>query len=251
MATRTAGAVPLQSGGVTAPDPTAYDRKFDELFANGGRHVLAGTHHRDGPLVDGGRWGISILLRPDAATAATLEQVAVAARSLAGSGHWLTGSATTSHVTVLPLEPYRHAVPDGDPHVARYGDGLRTAAACSRPVRLRFRGLTMTPHGVMACAYPVDDAADALAENLTSSIGRNRFSDRDIWYATVLHFAGPIDRPQALVDWVAARRTVDLGQTHCDEAHLVRCRSNGGLPVPVTLASAALSAPARAVSDRR
>jgi hypothetical protein len=224
-------------------EPTTYERKFKRLFARGREAVLAGTHHRDGPLVEGGRWGISVVLRPDAASAAVLAEVAVAARAVAGACHWLTGSPATSHVTVLPLEPYRHHVPGDEPRVSRYAAGVAAAAARSRPVRLRWRGLTLSPVGILACAYPVDDAADTLATNLKDHIGRNRLSERDIWYATLLHFAGPVDRPQELIDWVAARRTLDLGQTHFGRAHLVRSRSSGGLPAPVTLTSAALAGP--------
>jgi hypothetical protein len=228
---------------MTASTTNPYDLKFDALFTLGSKGVLDGTHHRDGALVDGGRWGISVVLRPDPATAAQLAEVAVEAQAVAGDDHWLTGSVSTSHVTVLPLEPYRHHVPADDPQVAHYATGLATAAARSQPVRLRFGGLTLSPVGILACAYPVDDAADTLATNLKDSIGRNRFSDRDIWYATVLHFTGAIPQPQALIDWVAERRTLALGQTRIDEVDLLGWRSAGALPQAVPLASAALAHP--------
>jgi hypothetical protein len=231
---------------MTASTTSTYDLKFDALFTRGSKEVLTGTYHRDGALVDGGRWGISVVLRPDTATAARLAEVAVEAQAVAGDDHWLTGSVATSHVTVLPLEPYRHHVPDDDPQVARYTAGLPAAAARSQPVRLRFGGLTLSPVGILACAYPVDDAADTLATNLKDSIGRNRFSKRDIWYATVLHFAGSIERPQALIDWVAARRAIALGQTRIDEVDLIGWRSAGSLPQPVPLASALLAGDPRA-----
>jgi hypothetical protein len=222
---------------------TRYDEKFNLLFARGREAVLAGTHHRDGPLVEGGRWGISVLMRPDAVAAADLEAMAREALQVAGGGHWPTGSASTVHVTVLPMEPYREKVPDDDPDVARYVAGMHTAAGRSRPVRLRFGGLTLSPYGVMACAYPDDEAADELATNLKGTIGGNRFSDRDIWYATVLHFAGPVRRPWRLVDWVAARRRLDPVQTRIAEVDLVGWRSEAGgaQPVPVPLAFAPLA----------
>jgi hypothetical protein len=228
--------------GMTGQPTTTYDAKFDLLFTQGRDAVLAGTHHRDGPLVEGGRWGLSVVLRPDPATAARLAAVAAGAHALAGPQHWRTGSEATSHVTVLPLEPYRHDVPAGDPHVARYTSGLKAAAAASRPVRLRFDGLTLTRHSVMACAYPVDDTAETLAANLKDAIGRNQWSERDIWYANLVHFAAAIYRPQELVDWVAARRRLDLGFARIDDVRLVGWRSDGSLPEPVPLGVAPLRA---------
>src|SRR5690606_40447623 len=161
----------------THQETTGYEERFDRLSERGRAAVLAGTHHRDGPLAEGGRWGISVVLRPDPAAAAALEALAGEAVAAAGGGHWPTGSAATVHVTVLPLEPYREKVPDDDPDVARYAAALRAAAARCGPVRLRFAGVSLSPAGVLAAAWPVDGAADRLAENLKGSIGRHRWSD--------------------------------------------------------------------------
>lgn len=227
--------------GVAAEQTSIYDRKFNLLFARGREAVLAGTHHRDGPPVDGGRWGISVVLRPDPAVAAQLDAVAGEALALAGAHHWPTGSAATSHVTVLPLEPYRQAVPDDDPEVARYAAGLAKAASASRRVNLRFGGLTLSPVGVMACAYPTDDAADGLATHLRTTLGDNRWSERDIWYATLVHFTDAVADPQALVDWVAARRRLDLGRAGIGEVELVGWDVRGRQPAMVSLAAEPLS----------
>jgi len=48
--------MPLMTTQVT----TSYDERFDRPSDRGREAVLAGTHHRDGPLVEGGRWGISV-----------------------------------------------------------------------------------------------------------------------------------------------------------------------------------------------
>jgi hypothetical protein len=36
---------------------------------------------------------------------------------------------------------------------------------------------------------------------------------RDIWYVTLVHFTGPVVDPAGLVDWVVARRTLNLRET--------------------------------------
>jgi len=231
---------------------TSYDERFDRLTARGREAVLAGTHHRDGPLVDGGRWGISVVLRPDPTAAAALEALAGEAAAAAGGGHWPTGSAATVHVTVLPLEPYREKVPDSDPKVVRYATGLRAAAARCGPVRLRFTGVSLSPVGVLAAAWPVDGAADRLAGHLKDTIGRNRWSERDIWYATLLHFTGEVRHPRRLVDWVAAHRRIDPVPTRITTVDLVAWSSerDGAQPLPVTLASAPLTGTVAASTSR-
>lgn len=55
------------TGGWRADADTGYRAVFDRLFARGERAVRSGTHYRDTPPADGGRWGISVVLLPDAA----------------------------------------------------------------------------------------------------------------------------------------------------------------------------------------
>jgi hypothetical protein len=102
-------------------------------------------------------------------------------------------------------------------------------------------GLTLTPSGVMACAVPVDCAADRLANRLADELGADGYLeagfDRNIWYATLLHFTGELLQPAALVEWVAERRRTDLGITLADRTHLMRFRYDGRQPVRVALAS--------------
>ena len=169
---------------------------------------------------------------------------------MSGDGHWPTGTAGVAHFTVRALEAHRSAIPDDDPSVARYAAALRCAASRSRPARLRINGLTLTPSGVMACAYPDDPAAGEFAARLAGELGEDAWFEadynREIWYSVLVHFTGPLTNPPALVDWVGARRDLDLGGTHVGAAELCRWRFNGTQPVPATLASAALRATATA-----
>ena len=114
-----------------------FRRTFDRLFERGLSAVLSGCHYRDSPPVEGGRWGLSVVLRPDG----------VACERLAS----LTDQAME-----------------------------RAAKACG-PIRLRLGGLTLTPSGVMLCAYPMDSARpdrcdwDAIAER---DLSRSNRADR-------------------------------------------------------------------------
>ncbi|WP_329110860.1 hypothetical protein OG792_17450 [Micromonospora sp. NBC_01699] len=169
------------------------------------------------------------------------------ALSVAGVDHWPTGGPEAVHLTVRAIQAHRSVMPPGDPLAVRCATALERAGTVSRPVRLRMRGVTLTPSGVMACAYPVDSAADDFAARLGDELGDDGWFEagfaRDIWYATVVHFAGPVSDPTGLVDWVAARRDLDLGESVIREAELLRFRYNGRQPVRVTLATTPLGAP--------
>ncbi|MFC6016346.1 hypothetical protein ACFP2T_09060 [Plantactinospora solaniradicis] len=233
------------SGSTLSGRPAAdagYTLAFDRLFARGRAAVLAGTHYRDTPPVDGGGWGLSVVLLPDPDCADRLAAVTAEALGVAGAGHWPTGTAPAVHFTVRAIEVHRSAIPPDDPLVARSASALGRAAAASPPVRLRLFGLTLTPSGVMLCAFPEDSAAAGFADRLGEELGPDGWFEaayhRDIWYATLVHFTSEIRDPQGLVDWVAARRHLDLGTTTVGAAELLRFAYNGRQPVRVGLSRA-------------
>jgi hypothetical protein len=217
-----------------------YAVAFDRLFEQGSGAVRSGAHYRDTPPVDGGRWGLSVVFLPDAHAVDRLAAVTAEAMSIAGSRHWPTGAPQAVHFTVRAIEAHRSQVAPNDPLAGRCAEALYRAATDARPVRLRLSGLTLTPSGVMVCALPEDDSANEFAGRLGAELGADGwFEDRyhrDIWYATLVHFTGDLDDPRGLVDWVGARRQLDLGVTHADEAALLRFRYDGRQPVRQTLA---------------
>ncbi|MEO3746530.1 hypothetical protein [Plantactinospora sp. B5E13] len=153
------------------------------------------------------------------------------------------------HFTVRAIEAHRSTLPADDPLVARSTAALERVTRALPPIGLALRGLTLTPSGVMACAYPVDSAADRFAARLGVELGDDAWFEadfhRNIWYATLVHFAGPIADPAAVVEWVAARRHRSLGTAEVTAAELVRFRFNDRQPVRVPLATRQLGAPAR------
>jgi hypothetical protein len=221
-----------------------YGDTFERLFGLGRDALLSGTHQCETHPVDGGsRYGLSVVLRPDPSAAARLATVGAEAAELTGAGHWPSGDADLVHFTVRSLERHRESVPPDDPAAGRYRAALEKAAG--RPIRLRLAGLTLTPVSVMACAWPCDDAADQFATALAAALGEDggyENGERDIWYANVLHFAGPVTYPAALVEWVTRRRTLDLGDTTIDTAELCQWVPDRRRPAPRVLATTRLRA---------
>ncbi|GIJ70976.1 hypothetical protein [Virgisporangium ochraceum] len=216
---------------------------FDRLFVRGRDAVLSGAHVRDVPPVDGGRWGMSVVLVPDRSTRTALAAATADALAVAGDDHWPTGTPHAVHVTVRAIEPYR-TTPPGD-LADRCARALARAAAASGPVGLTFRGLTLTPSGVMACAFPADGAADHFADRLAHELGPDGWFEaafrRDIRYATLVHFTGDIRDPHALVRFVAERRRRPFGRATIGAAELLRFRYDGRQPVRHRLAAADLT----------
>jgi hypothetical protein len=208
-------------------------RTFDRLFAEAAPLIQQGLHERESPPVDGGRWPVSVVLRPDQASAERLEETMAAVEQLAGARHFRTGIAGSVHFTVRVLERYREEVGERDEAVQRYARAISRAARQVGAIELDLVGITLAPGSVMVCAHPVDDNADRIMDLLEDELGddawREADFDRDIWYATILHFAADIAYPAELVEWVGERRRLDLGRVVMDTAELVRFRYEDGL----------------------
>lgn len=223
---------------------------FDQLFAEGAEAVLAGSHGIEIPPEQGGRrWGVSALLRPDATAAATVEALARDAATVAGDGHWLTGATHSSHLTIRALEwPRPDPVPADDPPVRRYTAALHHALTDIGPLTFDITGLTLTRLSVMACALPTDDASDRLSAAYAKALGPDAHLEttlglhRSIWYLNLLHFAAPIQHPQPLVDWVAARRSVTPIPLPIARVEVAEWRFTGSGMAPVCLAAVPMPA---------
>jgi hypothetical protein len=221
--------------------------KFDQLFAIAAPQISAGTHHREEIPRDGGRWPVSVILRPspESGLAHALDALTAEAAELAGPGHWQTGQLGSAHLTVRALEPRRELIPPDDPAVTRYRSALHRAASfpigrrasgpvgrhTSWPIGFRVTGLTLTPGTVMACAEPLDAAADTFSDHLTTELGPDAWFERerrDIWYLNLLHFTDAIAYPEDLITWVKSHRSTPIGTTAIAEPELVRSDHHPG-----------------------
>jgi hypothetical protein len=198
---------------------------------------------------------VSVVLRPDHAAAQRLEQVMTEVEAYAGPGHFRTGVASSVHFTVRACELYRETL--DQQAVQRYADAMRRAAREVGTIGLDLIGITLAPGSVMVCAQPVGDSGERLMDLLGTELGDDAWREaglkRDIWYASILHFAADIAQPAELIDWVAQRREVDLGRAVADTAELVRFHYedslDGRLMRPEVLASVETRVPERSRAD--
>jgi hypothetical protein len=219
--------------------------RFEELFEQGRVAVLAGKVPEQDPPAEGGlRWGLTVVVRPEESVARRMARVTEEAMAVAGDTHWPTGAAISSHFTIRTLERFRTNIPKSDVPVARYLAALREASKQVGAFRLRLKGLTLTPGSVMLCASPVGAVIERFACALAGALGDDSWFEaelhRNIWYANLVHFTEPPRDPQVLVDWVAARRHLDMGSSLHTHAELVAWKFNGRHVVPQTLGTAEL-----------
>jgi hypothetical protein len=191
------------------------------------------------------RWGVSLVLRPDAAAAERLAAVAAQASAVAGPGHWQTGSLGSAHLTVCVLEAYRDPVPLDDPLVQRYSAALSRVADRARSPVFAMTGLLVAVGGVVTAAEPANSSAAELRAVVSAELGGDGAFEEvryrgDVWWSTLLHFAAPLADGAGLVDWVEDRRTLDLGPFQARSLDLVRYEYDGARTAPVALASVSL-----------
>lgn len=202
--------------------------RYDELFAEGRQRILAGNHQCDTPPVEGGRWPVTILSRLPETASSVLHDLTLELAALAGPGHFLTGVADSAHLTWRALEGYRAAAGPLDELAVRSAAAVERTAAVVPAFRLRFTGLTLASASVMAQMEPDgdDDSWLALMRCLEFELGEaawfERGYQRTITYTNLVHFTGPIEQPEALVDFVDSRRDLPPLRVAVDHLELVR-----------------------------
>lgn len=172
---------------------------------------------------------MSVVCRPDAAASSFLASTMREALVHAGPGHFETGSEDASHFTVRALEPYREAASPDDAITEDWISALEAVARETPPVHVRLLGVTVSTGGVMAQAVPLDDTPWQLMRRLRTALGplawfEDQWQERDIWYASVLHFAAPVLDAPGLIAWATARRHQPQLDIVLDTVSLIRSR---------------------------
>jgi hypothetical protein len=209
---------------VCVPNPV-----FDQLFTEGVPALLSGTHRRDSPPVDGGRWPVSVIARPPLTVRSRLEAIMGEAVRYAGSGHVHTGLRDSTHVTIRALEPFRGAATADDPIVLQWERALRATAAATSPFSLTFTGITLSAGAVLAQLEPQDEQPWQLLDRFRSELGslawfEDQWMRRNIWYCSLLHFTTDVVDPAGLIGWATAMRECSPLSFEVTALELVRFR---------------------------
>nr|WP_300046550.1 hypothetical protein [uncultured Nocardioides sp.] len=202
---------------------------FDRLMGEAVPALLAGAHRQDRRPLDGGRWPVSVVCVPDEQTRDVLAAVMDEALTHAGPRHFATGRVDASHFTVRALEPYREAANPGEPIADAWKAAVDEVGRASPRIRLRLTGVTLSVGGVLVQAEPVDNGPWELMRQLRAALGplawfEEQGHQRDIWYASVVHFAAPVVDPEGLIAWAEERRSSVQHDIVLDSVTLARFR---------------------------
>lgn len=184
---------------------------FGQLFQDAVPALLSGTHRRDAPPVDGGRWPVSVIALPPGHVRDELEAIMVQALPHVGRGRFQTGRRDSVHITIRALEPFRAAAHPDDEIVGEWEHAMRATAAATSPFTLSFTGVTLTTGGILAQLEPQDERPWHLLDSLRSELGslawfEDQWMRRNIWYCSLLHFTTDIADPVRLIAWARVLR---------------------------------------------
>lgn len=210
----------------------ALETLYDRIWEDGRAALARGTHAVEPlPVVGQDRWGVSVVLRP-ASWHAALAGCTTTLVSRVGPDGFVYGRDNL-HVTLRSFEAYRDAIPAADASLRTYVGALAALARRHRPMRLRLRGLTASPAGVLVQGWPEADVqAFRLAlHGLLAASGlplRGPEADpaaiRTTAHATVALYGETLDDAGALAAFVDAHRKTDFGEHVFDTLWLVGYR---------------------------
>ncbi|AKU16762.1 hypothetical protein [Luteipulveratus mongoliensis] len=199
---------------------------FDTLFQAAEVDIREGSHRRDVPPDEGGRWPISIVLSLPDPMRQEVASLMREAEFYAGPGHFMTGHEEAAHITVRAIEPYRAAAAPVDPIAQRCAAAVRRTARATNALTFALTGVTLTSGSVMAQLEPSDQRAWQLMDRMAAELGEDAYYERDdprdIFYANLIHFAADIRDPAGLIEWSQSRRRIEPVAYRVDTLELVR-----------------------------
>jgi len=202
--------------------------RYDAIWTDAAGAIRAGDVDLDRRLAEGGdpRRGLTVIARPDAATAACFARLLDQLDALE-TGQYRHPVADM-HVTVLSLftvcEDYRAQLRRLDDYRA----AVRAALAGMPAFEIEFHGVTASRGAVLAQGYPADTTLDTLRERLRAEL-RARALDGALdqryrlvtAHSTLMRFVKPLAQPARFADALAALRTAPLGTTRIERLALV------------------------------
>lgn len=220
--------------------------RHEQFYEQGRTALTEGRLRREVPPVDGGRRGISVIVRPTEPAMSALVDLAAEAAARAGGAHWVHDRRSI-HMTVQAHEPHSTRDLAGDQRVHTYASVLDDAAAATPPFTVEYRGVA--PHfGGVPAFVEQPQSLRLLRKRLLAALQAHEVVDleanfdRDLWYCGLLHFAAVPDVPR-LLDWAEENRHREIGESHCGTAELVKWHYNGRGVETETLHAARLGRP--------
>lgn len=204
------------------------ERYYENLYQSSIQKILAGVCEPD-ELIDSPadqRFGITLLLRPDAAVKASIEEVLSEIRRIEPNQYFYPTS--DMHVTLMSIISCYDGFQLAQIQQEDYLGLIRKSIAGLRPFRLDFRGLTASPSALMVQGFPLDDTLGELRDRL-----RNNFKETDLEqsldkrymlqtaHSTIFRMKQRLNNPARFLKLLESYRKHDFGTFTVNSLELV------------------------------
>ncbi|MEK6480118.1 mutarotase [Catalinimonas sp. 4WD22] len=201
---------------------------YTQMWTKARTSFLEGQLQTDSLLdePDDDRYGITLLLRPDSATAlhvnSFLEDIA------AVEPHQYYYPLSDQHMTILSIISCYSGFQLADIDIPAYTKLIQEALNDIPPIKICFKGITASPSTVLIQGFPVDNILERLREHLrevfkSSELQHSIDSRYRLFtaHSTVIRFREPLLNYTKLIDRLEKYRETDFGLVTANQLELV------------------------------
>jgi 2'-5' RNA ligase len=196
-------------------------RVYEQLWCKSRALLKSGRIQIDPRLRDKAgdlRRGITLVAWPDAAVKKTVKNFVREVADICPRQHFY--KSPELHMTVMAIISGSESWRDKIDRLPACRRALEQVLNQSRPFRVHFRGVTVSPNAVLIQGFPLDDALLQLRDEIRDAFGKaglggllDRRYKTGTAHLTVMRFSEPETDWKRLVDFLEKNRETDFGGT--------------------------------------
>ena len=201
---------------------------YDQMWAQACKSFLEGKTMSD-PLLDDphdDRYGITLLLRPDEATAQKIHVFLQHMAEFEPDQYYYPLSDL--HLTILSIISCYSDFRLNQINIDEYDIKIKEVLQDISPLRIRLKGITASPSTILLQGFPEEDTLQRLRDRLRE-VFKNSTLQHSIdsryrlvtAHSTVVRFRKPLRNPEAFVRQLEKYRQADFGWVEAKQLELV------------------------------
>jgi len=204
-------------------------KEYERMWATFSTAFRKNEYTGDGDSIIGGpRWGLSAIARLTGGVAKNLSRVALDISKIIGLEHAIYNKATL-HVTLRTFENYRGIVDFEDARANVYHQIIEESLRDISSFRISFKGLNITPLGVIAQGWPVGDSFQLVRDRINHGLlneklicGPELQQRRITAHSSLVVFGmNALNGPDNLLQYIEERRQYEFGEVEIEHLSLV------------------------------
>ena len=192
-------------------------------------HEIGMNHYELDALMDDPndkRYGITLLLRPNAETNERIQRFVEALRHIEPHQYYYPASDT--HVTVLSIISCYTGFDLSQIKLEDYVDVIQKSLQTCSPFTIQFKGITASPSCLMIQGFPENDTLENMRDNVRQKIKDSHLQQSidkrytiHTAHATICRFRSPLTNTAELLTIMELYRTYNFGTCTIDHIDLV------------------------------